>query len=79
MPSSLSKPITRQIDSYLERGRPIVVRLTDEGLYIKRRGERWTSALLCTWAAAFSTACKLKVLRDRAEKPTKRKVKRGLL
>ena len=79
MASSLKKPIVRQIDSFLERGRPVVIRVTDEGVYIKRRGEHWKTAVLCTWGAAFSAACKMKAIKDREEKATRRRIKRGLL
>jgi len=66
--TNLTKSIERRLLTFSERGHAVVVRVTGEGIYMKQAGQRWSSAVLCPWAAAFSVACKLEVQRKRAER-----------
>lgn len=79
MATLLRKSVVREVDAFLERGRAIVVKMTSEGIYIKRKGERWSSAVLCPWGGALSTAYKIKALEDQRNNPRRRRVSRGLL
>lgn len=77
MTTSLTKPVTRILEDIYERGRPLMVRLTREGIYVKRTGERWTTAYLCPWQAAYTVGAKIRAREIQAERVAKRKAKRG--
>lgn len=72
----LNKDVTR-VTQVFHRGRVLVVRMSPEGIYIKGARERWSSAYLVPWTAAFDVGAKLKARRDREEKASKRKAQRG--
>lgn len=61
-----------------ERGKPLVAKITVEGVYLKRKGERWESAVLCPWEASYSAGCKIKAIENNRGKQIRR-VSRGLL
>ncbi len=70
--TDLRKPIERRLSTFQDRGRDVVVRITAEGVYLKQTGQRWTSAVLCPWAAAFSVACKIAADHERRARGARR-------
>jgi hypothetical protein len=68
----LGKPVTRDL-CFRHRGAWLVARMTAEGIYLKGRGQRWTSAYLLPWAAAFDVAVKIKVQADRDARRARRR------
>lgn len=73
--TSLQKEVTR-ITQVMHRGGLLVVKMAPEGIYIKRARERWSSAMLVPWTAAYDVGAKLKVRREREEKAARRKERR---
>ena len=73
----LSKPVTRDTltDHYMN-GR-IVVKLAREGIYLKTRGQRWSSAVLLPWELTYQRAVKEKLAAEQAAKKKQRKLNRA--
>lgn len=71
MPWPLTRPVTRQVTS-LHFGQ-LVVTLAEEGVYLRQRGRRRSSAVLLPYGVAFQRATMLHLSRERAEKKAVRK------
>lgn len=72
--TELTKEVTR-ITQVLHRGGVLVVKMAPEGIYLKRARERWSSAMLVPWNAAYDVGAKLKARREREEKAARRKAR----
>ena len=81
MTTVLSKPVERVISVADGSGRRhvMVARFAQEGLYLKYKGERWTSALLLPWSVAYTKAAWLKAERIKRERREKRDAKKRSL
>jgi hypothetical protein len=73
--TDLTKAIERKLLTFSERGRTVIVRITGEGIYMKQAGQRWSSAVLCPWAAAHSVAHKLSAQHLRDERRARRRTR----
>lgn len=71
----LTKAVTRITDT-VSRGRTLVAKMSPEGVYIKGAGERWSSAYLVPWAAAYDLGARLKARAVREELATRRRQRR---
>lgn len=56
----------------------VVVHITGEGVYLKYRRTRWSSALFCSWRAAFDLAAKVRAREIREERAQRRRNRRGM-
>ncbi len=72
----LVNPVTRQLDLYRIKGKPMQTRMTPEGIYLKVKGQRWATAVLLPWGAAYTRACFLKAAQVAAEKKARREARR---
>lgn len=68
----LERSITRDL-LLTHRRQRLVARFCSEGIYLKGRGQRWTSAYLLPWAAAYDTAVKMRVMEEQAARRARRK------
>lgn len=80
MPTELKtgKHVTRLITSLVIKGKFVVAKMTEEGIYIKREKERWQTAYLVPWRAVYDVGGKLKAREIKEERAKRRKEKRGL-
>lgn len=63
----LHKPVTRDL-AFHWRKQWLVVRMAQEGIHLKGKGQRWANAYLLPWAAAYDTAVKMRVAEARRER-----------
>lgn len=75
--TDLTRAVERRLLTFSERGRPVVVRVAPEGIYLKAAGRRWSNAVLLPWGAAWSVACKMEVERKRRERRARRAARSG--
>ena len=68
----LDRSITRDLN-LLHRRQWLVARVSVEGVYIKGKKQRWSSAYLLPWAAAYDAAVKMKVLEEQAARRARRR------
>lgn len=66
--TKLRRPVRREVAS-LHHG-PLVVTLTEEGLYLREKGRR--TAYLMPYGTAYQQAVQLKVQHDRQERKRQR-------
>jgi hypothetical protein len=67
--------LNRKVDRMLgvtHRGLRLVARMCQEGVYLKGQGQRWSSAYLIPWAAAYDVAVKMAVVDARRAKAARR-------
>lgn len=80
MPTKLTKPITREVDVALRAAGyrdGFVVRVLPEGVQLKPRKARWTSALLATWGDIFGVAAERKIQEAQRERAAKRAARKA--
>jgi hypothetical protein len=70
--TKLTRPLRREVSS-LHHG-PLIVLLTEEGLYLRQKGRRMK--YLLPYGRAYQNAASLEADRQRAERKAKRKRKR---
>jgi hypothetical protein len=73
----LTRPVRRQLD-IVERGRPLVVKVAREGIYIRRRGEReyGPACYLLPWSSVYFYAC-ARTVQERKKEAAKAKRQRA--
>jgi len=78
MTTVLTKPVFRtlSVQDGFGRRHVMVAKVAPEGLYLKYKGERWTSALLLPWSAAYVKAAWLKAEQIKRERREKRALKK---
>jgi hypothetical protein len=72
----LVKPIVRLV--LTSQRKPLVVRFSPEGVWVKEPGQRWSSALLCPWGVVHVRAAWLAAEARKRERAEARKAKRAL-
>jgi hypothetical protein len=61
----------------IHRRKEIVVRVELAGILLKHRGQRWQSARLLPWAAAYDVAAKMFLADQKKAKAAARKARRS--
>jgi hypothetical protein len=46
MPHRMRKPLMRELDAVLVRGRALIARVRHDGIELKKKGERWPTGYL---------------------------------
>lgn len=70
--TDLTRTVERHVETFMDRGRTMIVRMAPEGIYMKQKGQRWTSAVFLPWGAAWSVGCKMAAAKAREERRARR-------
>jgi len=76
MTTELRKMVTRLVETFYVKGRPLVVKMTMEGIYLKRQKERWSSAYFVPWQAMYVYGARIRALQIMDARKAKKKARR---
>lgn len=77
MSTELSKMFDRDLPRTTDsKGNPLVARMAPEGVYLKCKGERWTSAYFVSWDSIYWMGVKSKAQENKTDNAIARAVRR---
>ncbi len=77
MPHRMRKPLVRELDAVLVRGRALIARVRHDGIELKRKGERWPTGYFVPWLSVYNAGARLRAIENARERAARRAARRG--